>query len=462
MARMASAFGVGVAALVACCAAPTQGEDAFAFPDESGAEATDQGRLPESLRLSGDLEYKFFGQFQKARNDRARDNHEVVLSLDTVYDLGDAATLTMEPVLRWDNRHFSAGVIDKLRDRDKRRPHLDLHEGYLTVRTDNADIHLGKRIYSWGKADAFNPTDNLNPYDLLDFPDSEKMGIFSLAVEYSQVNYGIDLVFSPLFTPSRLPEPDNRWFPQDLLGLPGQMRDRDLPSNTLGNSQFAGRFRFTLHGWDFALSYYHGLDHIPVVERRMTVQPRVINNVVVPVPVPVFTPVHNRFNEFGLGTATTFGEVEFHTEAAYHDTENDNDDDFVTYVIGGSYGWDMLDFWGWEIERIAIHLEYAREHTVETKDNPDRLSAAAGLSRPSRKAILSRIQVTLNEDMDFKCEGAYNIDHDDFFVEPKLTWKFRNQWELTVGLDFLEGHSRTFFGKWNKNDRVFASLVRHF
>jgi hypothetical protein len=51
---------------------------------------------------------------------------------------------------------------------------LDLREAYVdfySFLSDNLDIRIGRQRIAWGTGDKFNPTDNLNPYDLEDIWD---------------------------------------------------------------------------------------------------------------------------------------------------------------------------------------------------------------------------------------------------------------------------------------------------
>ncbi len=56
-----------------------------------------------------------------------------------------------------------------------------LIEGYAAVHFARADLHLGKQIIAWGRADGINPTDNVSPCDftlLLPFEDDQRFGGF--------------------------------------------------------------------------------------------------------------------------------------------------------------------------------------------------------------------------------------------------------------------------------------------
>jgi len=43
---------------------------------------------------------------------------------------------------------------------------VDLREGYVSLYLGALDLRLGQQIVVWGRADAFNPTNNLTPIDL--------------------------------------------------------------------------------------------------------------------------------------------------------------------------------------------------------------------------------------------------------------------------------------------------------
>ncbi len=408
--------------------------------------------------IAGSLEYKFFGHFYKVKQDNILYAHELIMKLDTKYNLDKNTSLVLMPILRADNRHFTAGAIDRLQETENRRYHFNFKEAFLVRRGEKADFYLGKKIYSWGKAEGFNPTDNINPYDFLDFPDKEKIGVLLSAVEYSIGNYSVDVVFVPLFTPSRLPGQDNRWagsaegeitvsnavIPADVTG---EVRERELPAKTIANSQFATRIKTTISGWDFALSYYHGFDSVPVVEEEVVGLTK------------HYTPKYNKINNYGLSIATTFDKLEMHAEGAYRDTANGHDDDFLSYIIGGSYSWDELNLEF--IEKISLYFEFAGEKVVNAKDNRKRFSSA-DYSRPLKRSVLGSLVFKFNEDVDFRIGGNYNLDEYDRYIQPKVTYKVSDKLKLKAGLDIMAGHKDTFWGKWRKNDRVFTNVLWYF
>ncbi len=436
-----------------------------AYAQETVTAEADKGSSDNSLReffeknVTASLEYKFFGHFRKVKQDNAQYVHELLMKFDAKYDFDKNTSIILTPILRTDTRHFTAGVIDRLQETEERKYHFNFKEGFLVTHGKNLDLYMGKKIYSWGKAEGLNPTDNINRYDFLDFPDREKIGVLSAAVEYSMGNYSVDIVFIPFFTPSRLPGQSNRWIgniegettnfdniiiPSDLSG---EVHERDLPAKTLGNSQFAGRIKTTISGWDMALSYYRGFDSVPVVEEETIGSAR------------HYTPKYNRISNYGLAIATTFDKLEVHAEGAYRDTAKGYDDDFLAYIIGGSYSWDDL---GLEfIEKISLYFEFAGERITNAKDSRKRFSST-DYSRPLKRSVLGSLVFKFNEDVDLRIGGNYNIDEYDHYIQPKLTYKFSDKLKVKIGLDIMTGHKNTFWGKWRNNDRVFTNVLWYF
>lgn len=155
------------------------------YAQETVTAEADKGSSDNGIReffeknVTASLEYKFFGHFRKVKQDNAQYVHEILMKFDTRYDFDKNTSIILTPILRADTRHFTAGVIDRLQETEERKYHFNFKEAFLVTHGKSSDIYLGKKIYSWGKAEGFNPTDNINPYDFLDFPDREKIGVLS-------------------------------------------------------------------------------------------------------------------------------------------------------------------------------------------------------------------------------------------------------------------------------------------
>jgi len=372
---------------------------------------------------------------------------ELLISQELELEFNPRWSLESELEHRADNRHFTAGILDEPVEEQARRYHLNLREAYLHFAGTSTDLYLGKKIYAWGKADGFNPADNLNPYDYLDFLTAEKIGILSAAFSYTTGTSGLDLVWVPRFTPARVPGPESRWFPPPDLPLgtdPSQLQlgRRQLPDNDLGNSQGGLRLWATRAGFDVAVTAYRGYDPIPAVGIALDLETGGL----------VASPVFNETTELGLSVARVFGSTALHFEGAYRDTEQDYDDDFFSYVIGLNRSF----YVGGAIQEVRLIAEYVDEAFITHEENDRRFTT--GLSRPFRDTVLMEWTFVFNEDTELKLAGAYNLEEEDFFVQPRFLYSITDTWKMELGLDLIDGDPGTFWGNWARNDRAFAHL----
>ena len=144
------------------------------------------GAEPEEPRpwrqrlLQGFLEFRGTAFAHPGPTDPVRRRTELRLRWEPEVSLGPRAWLQVELEARTGNAHFHRGTIDR---RDAERPHrflLDLRQATLDLYWPGLDLRIGKQVISWGTADGFSPTDNLNPRDYLDLLWEEKIGVPAL------------------------------------------------------------------------------------------------------------------------------------------------------------------------------------------------------------------------------------------------------------------------------------------
>ncbi len=209
----------------------------------------------------------------------------------------------IETKMRFDGFNQSSDLAG-LSDRGQVDPfRIHLEEAYLSVRgflTDYMDLKVGRMIQSWGSADMFNPTDNLNARDFsdpLDYAAKVPNQMIELSA-YPADWLTLTAVWVPVFKPAMLP-------PSAVLGFAVE-RDRNgcliaaptpplrnradaealgtmfsamgacglnfadpevlqlKPEFTLANSQYALRAQFKLGELDFSLSYFRGRFPFPI------------------------------------------------------------------------------------------------------------------------------------------------------------------------------------------------------
>ncbi|UCD57807.1 MAG: hypothetical protein JSV16_01475, partial [Candidatus Hydrogenedentota bacterium] len=350
-------------------------------------------------------------------------------------------------LLQADDNDFTHGFVDDFEDDDLRRNYLNFTEAFLDIYFDTCDLRLGKQIISWGKADAFNPTDNVTPTDYANLLDEDDIGVVAVNLNYYWNDWNLQLVGVPGFTPTRLPPRGTRFslIPPDA---PLPVEDPELPSNTLDNAQFGTRLQTTYRGWDFSVSYYDGVNDVPAPTLRS-----------VQIPFPPFSipvsvvPVYNRFRAVGGDFATTFERWGLHGEVAHLVFDGDREDSRIQYVIGLDYTKSNIVF----DHDLFVIVEYIGEDV--TKEGATLETDRPPLDRVLMGAIAANIQYEFTEFTRLELRGAIDFHQgDDYYFQPQLVHEMTDNFEITLGFDVLGGPRNTFFGQFKDNDRFFVKL----
>ncbi len=393
----------------------------------------------------GEAEISTLGYFRENERDSDRYAAALRITQEASVDLSAKTRLYAELEYALDTRPYVAGVVDDWAETQERRYYLNARELYVKVAFAKADLYVGKRVYAWGKAEAYNPVERLNAYDFLDFLEARKIGAPSAAFEWFGDRSSVELALIPAFTPARLPGEGNRWFlfpnlDSPPLAGPPAVNARETPARTWDNAQWAGRFQTTLGGLDLGFSYYHGFDAVPVGE-------------IAPNPTAFdVTPVYNPIDEYGAVFAFTRGRAAFHGEAAYRVSERGYDDDFLTYAIGVVYAWTG----GQSLDNARLTVEWVDEAFVD--EAPQGARFATRFNRPFRGTLFSELELAFLDDSAFAFKLAYNVDDRDYYVQSLWRRRFHDSLELEAGADILDGEPDTLWGAWDRNDRWFARL----
>lgn len=412
--------------------------------------------------VKGSFRYKNFAHFRKTEAEQRTVRQEGILRLEVDQTFQESWRLFLVPQWKADTANYTASPFQDFRDTYLRDSYFYIREGHLKYRGDNFDLAVGKQFYTWGTADGFNPTDNLNPRDYHDVPDREKMGIFSFAASYYPQDASLTLVVIPYFTPSRLPLVHSRWSPTPnskssddsafgALGVPEgtTARRREMPGKRVDKVQVGLRAKQTISGWDVSASYFSGYNTQPVV--------RVVDTVA--------RPRFNRMHVLGADFTTTSGKFEYHGEWAARIYESGRATSVLPILLGGMYTMDQDWVKDLGLDQILWNLEYVREVTLHKKDN-DQYRESGIFDRPFQNSILSRLTFKVDENNEFYLSGNYNFQyhatkrhHNNSFLEPKFMHKFSDDLKIEGGVQLLWGAQNSFWGKWKRNDRTFITMT---
>ena len=144
-----------------------------------GGRLAFRGRDAElaSLGIKGEAIFKSYTYFQEAPADDRLYREEGILRLEWTRQF--APWIGVKAVGRGAGRHGrrrERGLFRRSRHESPPEHPRASARGRRAFRWAPVDVTIGKQFFAWGTADAYNPTDNLNPYDYLDVLDTRQDG----------------------------------------------------------------------------------------------------------------------------------------------------------------------------------------------------------------------------------------------------------------------------------------------
>lgn len=389
--------------------------------------------------VAQDFTYRGFAEIQSAAypqttpQDTDRVSVEGRFRFEPAYRAASWLTLSGSGDARIDNLR----LVDRtwrldVRDRGVQRPALSLRHAAATLRRGPVAVGLGKQFIRWGKADILNPTDRFAPRDFLEVTDDEFLAVTGTRVQYERGAYSIDVVFVPLFTPSRTPLVDRRWAaaaPQ-TLGTTGFV---DLGPTFPHRPQYGARWNTSGSGFELSLSYFDGFSHLP----QFTAQPLPGR------PLVAFRRSYAPLRMAGGDAAIPLKWFTVKGEAAWLKTSSAAADDVVLYVL--------------QLERQSGELSlvggYAGEIVTERRSAFD-FAPDRGLTR----AFLGRAGYTLGPTRDVTFEAAVRQNLDGVWLKGQYSEAVDAHWRWTLAGTLIGGDERDFIGQYRRNSHLLATL----
>lgn len=376
-------------------------------------------------------------------------------------DLFSGMILRVDPSINFDSfsSDSAAGAQFFVED-DKQRPAYTLKEALISWYGETMEIEIGKKIFSWKVADGFSPLDTLNPVDIIELMDPEKIGIPSISVLKMFNAATLQVVVMPFFVPDRQPSDTSRWTSDDPKGRAEFKKKfgmepvnvdvgRLMPDDGWNKPSMAARLSSStlLEGWDFALVYQHGYSTKGVIRNDINI---------FTLPLVKQTTEYPEYELYGLSFSTTVNDFEFHGEAAYHNTfDNLKDEDYLSYIVGMNYT--DYEWFSSFFDEIRFVAEYAGEKIRKKRDKNSPFSNK-GVSRGMTSDIITSIDFKINEDHSLKTSYIYNIKDKDSLMDMFMESKLNDHLKIIYGFQILSGKQDSFFGQWDKNDRAYIRM----
>jgi len=337
----------------------------------------------------------------------------------------------------------------------------DLREAYVELFLGPVDLRVGHQIIAWGRADGFNPTNNLTPQDMSirsADEDDVRLGNFALRSTLNLEPTRLELVWVPVYAPARFPD----------FSLPGPIgfADPEYPDADFEHGIYAARLNVELSFIDFSVSYLFGYSTFPGLElAELMMDPTDVESSGVSVRFRAYQQ-HVAGLDFAASVSDWFGirgEAALRWPEEYEDLAHVPRPD-LQWVLGVDREFGDLSIIAQYIGRYVVDFEAG----VETPllGYVDRLAAGgltalspdeqidlvmngetyahqevrakalmiAGQTEEHQHSLMARVAYKfLQETLTLELMGLYNISSEEYLLRPKLTYA------LTDGLNFIAG-----------------------
>ncbi len=323
----------------------------------------------------------------------------------------------------------------------------DLH---IAMNNDWMDFKIGRFVSTWGTGD-FVFLNDLFHKDWESFflgreDDYLKNPTNTMRFTFFSSLLNLDTVVMPIFEPDVYIDSPRFtfWDPMkgDLTTFEDPETDVLLPDKTTRNAELAGRVYRNIAGWEWAGYGYYGRYHQPVGF----------------VPDDPMNPSAGGLNSFprlrSLGASvrgTLMGSV-VSAEASAH-RSMDDPEGTDPYLPNSEDRWLV----GWSFEPLAYNTLGFQfyEERLRNMDAPTALYRPDAARRWLTMMWMGRLPFGVNATF----FGYYSPNEKDFYIRPRVSWRFTDELTATVGANVWGGREEyTFFGQFTENDNVYVRM----
>jgi hypothetical protein len=319
-----------------------------------------------------------------------------------------------------------------------------LREAYVDVDGERLHTRLGRQIIAWGRADRFNPTDNITPrdYELLSpQDDDQRHGVAGLQQKWFMSDeVAATLVVLPEFKSSTLPR---GLFPAGV-SLAVTEPDVDLREPQLGL-----KLDRSGAGLDVSVSYYAGHSLLPALA---------------PGPVGALVLENPRMRVWGADFAATAGAYGLRGEVAYTRFD-DSDSGFDTGPSDQLYL--VLGVEREVVEDVNVFVQWLHRRLDESPAPADPLLSPIAQANAVIFNQVDRTQdgvsLSLRGDWRYNTLSAelatvYLFQRGDYALRPKVSYALTDRWKVTAFADVIRGPQGSYYGALEKNSLAAIEL----
>lgn len=350
----------------------------------------------------------------------------------------------------------------------KQQVFLSLREAYVNAYLGPVDLRLGQQVVVWGRADAFNPTNNISPLDLRvhsPVEDDRRLANVGLRAFLNFAPMRIEGVWMPLYVPAELPS--------GVLADYVVQVDPVFPEPAIENGLGAVRVHLELPSFETSVSYLHGYAPLPGFALDS-----LIGGGAYEIRVSRTAYQHD---VFGFDFSTAFGDAfALRGEAAYRRPKNWEEEYWsprpdLQYVLGVDRTFGTVNViaqymgryvFDWEREEPATALTESQliQALIDLTEDPSPDNYATAFAAitdqlPKRNQILFsqrhqvqhmatvRIEWLLAHDtLSLSALGMMNFTSKEWLLFPKVAYKLSDALSATIGGEAYSGPEETLFG----------------
>jgi len=433
------------------------------FDSEFGDDVEEKPKKSYSLNFSGSLKVRGYG-FIENTNYKKRNNNRVqsdgVLELNSKFKKGNyiISSSLFSTIGTEHNTYSYDKVFDEFRDMNKEVPIAGIKEFYGIRSSDNYDIILGKKVFKVGVSTLYSPSDIYNLALSPDPLDPYTIGVWLGEFEYYTENSSYGIVFFPVISNSKTFSPRSRWSGNDSQS---NSNNFIVPANAKIILDKENAVRVLLKFKSTQILFDNGID----IMMDVGYGPSLYTILAYTDEANVYEETHPNVFYTSLGFSTTYKKLEVHGEAYYQHSISSRDDNFISAVGGATYTLDkFVDKVGFN--KIDMTVEYVKE--IKTNSyNEDITYRPSEKQRAPKNDILVKVDAEINHKWSLTYFGNFRLEIEQNKDSGRYQ-KFGTKYTIIDGfvgefaVETFNGDTKSYYGKWQDNDRVILQFTYSF
>lgn len=314
-----------------------------------------------------------------------------------------------------------------------------LREGYINLYLGKFDFRIGQQVIVWGRADGFNPTNNLTPADFTVYSpdeDDRRLANFVAKGTYNFQPFKLEVDWVPFYKATELP--------LERSSLPDGVSwgESRVPESEWNEGSFAAKLDIQKAKIDGSFSYFNGYHKMSGLGYSISTSG-----------IEVFTQAY-RVQVVGADFSTTTNSYGLRGEFAFTLPDKESDSLFSTPCKQLEYTLGIDREWG----NFSLIAQYVGKYVFDFAENIALQNTLAIEVNRWNRMLFSQTSkwnhsVSLRPSISFfyetlKCEvlGLANFSTEEWLAIPKITYNISDALSFCVGAQLSGGPDNTLYG----------------